>query len=76
MRGKYKEGLSSPLLRKYKLQQRKSINDIHESSRIIKRNNLYKKMSVGNQELNMAVSQINKNNLNELIKEQDNIKEM
>ena len=67
---------SSPLLQKYKLQPSKSMNDIHESSRNIKRNNLYKEMSVGNQESNIGVSQINKDNLNELIKEPDNIKEI
>ena len=67
---------SSPLLQKYKLQPSKSMNDIHESSRNIKRNNLYKEMSVGNQESNIGVSQINKDNLNELIKETDNIKEI
>ena len=67
---------SSPLLQKYKLQPSKSMNDIHESSRNIKRNNLYKEMSLGNHESNMGVSQINKDNLNELIKETDNIKEI
>ena len=67
---------SSPLLQKYKLQPSKSMNDIHESSRNIKRNNLYKEMSIGNQESNIGVSQINKDNLNEPIKETDNIKKI